>query len=348
MIISNELLAAYMEDNVTEEERAAVRKYLSEHPEVMRDLTLMADTDSDITIDDRPPISTDEFVKNLSDLLDEVEAEEETDTASGCDILPWMEMAANNTVDCLCAVKCEGLALRALGIDISDDELLKTAEKEGWLKTEGMALHNIGHLCGLHGMSISHRFGCSLNDIDAALLAGNIVVAAVDGNELTGDLKQEAIKDLMEGGTPNHTVVVLKIEDGKVYVDDPATSSQTDSYPIPQFVDAWDDSFNYMIVVSASDNYEPHPIDLSDVDISDDLLDLREAIAEQAHEVWALNRKKEGWTYGPVRDDKLKEHPDMVAYSKLPESEKLYDREMAMNTIKLVKKLGWDIVRKKR
>jgi hypothetical protein len=37
----------------------------------------------------------------------------------------------------------------------------------------------------------------------------------------------------------------------------------------------------------------------------------------------------------------------MVPYSKLPESEKTFDRDMAMNTIKLLKKLGWDLVKRK-
>lgn len=98
-----------------------------------------------------------------------------------------------------------------------------------------------------------------------------------------------------------------------------------------------------MIIISDGEEYEPHPIDLSDVEISDDLIELREAIAENAHEVWAYNRKQEGWTYGPERDDAKKLHPDMIAYNRLPESEKLYDREMAMNTIKLLRKLGWEL-----
>ena len=38
-------------------------------------------------------------------------------------------------------------------------------------------------------------------------------------------------------------------------------------------------------------------------------------------------------------------HPDMIPYNLLPESEKVYDRQMAINTIKLVKKLGWDLVK---
>lgn len=79
--------------------------------------------------------------------------------------------------------------------------------------------------------------------------------------------------------------------------------------------------------------------------LDDSLNELREAIAENAHEVWAFNRRNEGWSYGPQRSDTLKQTPDMVPYSMLPDSEKHYDREMAMQTIKLMRKLGYDIVR---
>lgn len=92
--------------------------------------------------------------------------------------------------------------------------------------------------------------------------------------------------------------------------------------------------------------YNPKPIDLSDVELTEDLNELREAIAENAHEIWAANRRTEGWTYGPQRDDKLKQTPDMVPYSQLPESEKEYDRDMAMKTVKLLKKLGYDLIKR--
>ena len=94
--------------------------------------------------------------------------------------------------------------------------------------------------------------------------------------------------------------------------------------------------------------YTPKPIDLSDVELTEDLNELREAIAENAHDVWAENRYTEGWRYGDQRNDELKLHPDMVPYSQLPEGEKKFDREMAMNTLKLLTKLGYDIVKRNK
>lgn len=92
--------------------------------------------------------------------------------------------------------------------------------------------------------------------------------------------------------------------------------------------------------------YTPHPINLDDVQLPPYLEDLKEAIAENVHEVWSAGRIREGWTYGPERDDKLKKHPDIIPYSELTDGEKQFDRETAMNTIKLVIKLGYEIIKR--
>ena len=92
-------------------------------------------------------------------------------------------------------------------------------------------------------------------------------------------------------------------------------------------------------------NYVPMPIDTSDVDLSEELNGLIEKMAKNVHEVWAKARMDEGWTYGEKRDDIHKKHPCLVPYDELPEEEKEYDRNTAMNTIKMVKKLGFRIER---
>ena len=91
-------------------------------------------------------------------------------------------------------------------------------------------------------------------------------------------------------------------------------------------------------------DYTPEPMDLSSVDLPESLIQLSERIAENVHEVWAKARMDEGWTYGG-RDDIHKKHPCLVPYDELPEEEKEYDRNTAMNTIKMVKKLGFRIER---
>ena len=89
--------------------------------------------------------------------------------------------------------------------------------------------------------------------------------------------------------------------------------------------------------------YIPQPISTKDVELSKDILELSERIAENVHEVWAASRMAEGWTYGKERNDQLKQHPCLIPYDELTETEKDYDRNTAMETLKLIQKLGYTI-----
>ena len=89
--------------------------------------------------------------------------------------------------------------------------------------------------------------------------------------------------------------------------------------------------------------YTPKPVDTAGVKLPEELLSLTEKIAENVHENWAAGRIKEGWTYGAVRDDKEKTTPCLVPYDELTDSEKEYDRNTAMETLKLIVALGYKI-----
>lgn len=94
--------------------------------------------------------------------------------------------------------------------------------------------------------------------------------------------------------------------------------------------------------------YEPRPIDTSRVRLSKAILDLTERLAENTHDIWAEQRLRDGWRYGPRRDDARKEHPGLVPYGDLDESEKEYDRRTALETLKAVLALGYRITRAPR
>lgn len=259
---------------------------------------------------------------------------------------PLTAMAAEDRQNKLCAIRCEGIALRHFGFDVGDGELIGESRAAGWLRAEGTALHHIGKLSGRRGLNVAHRYDCSPGDILRALEKNQVVIAAVDGGELVGDPEWELKEDALIGEIPDHAVVVTAIDNDTVTIIDPSTSQDTDTYPITQFLDAWADSSRNLILIGSGDDYEPHPIDLSDIEISDDLRDLCEVLAENAHEVWASDRMREGWTYGPVRDDRKRRHPDLLPYNRLEESKKLQRCEMAANTLRLLKKLGWDPVKR--
>lgn len=89
--------------------------------------------------------------------------------------------------------------------------------------------------------------------------------------------------------------------------------------------------------------YAPKPINTGDVVLTDDIMALCEQLAKNTHEVWAETRMKDGWTYGEERDDSQKKHPCLIPYEELPESEKEYDRNTALETLKLIVKFGYKI-----
>lgn len=89
--------------------------------------------------------------------------------------------------------------------------------------------------------------------------------------------------------------------------------------------------------------YRPTPLDTSRVSLLPEIMDLREKLAEHAHDVWAAQRISEGWTYGPQRNDAAKQHPCLVPYADLPESEKEYDRAAALQTLKAIVALGYQV-----
>ena len=91
--------------------------------------------------------------------------------------------------------------------------------------------------------------------------------------------------------------------------------------------------------------YTPKPIPSSHVELSREILDLTERLAENAHDIWAAQRLADGWVLGPTRDDRTKQHPCLVPYAELPDSEKQYDRNAALQTLKAIIALGYRIER---
>lgn len=63
------------------------------------------------------------------------------------------------------------------------------------------------------------------------------------------------------------------------------------------------------------------------------------------HDVWAMGRIAEGWTYGEVKDVEKKKTPQLIPYMELPEEEKQYDRNTALETLKMIIKMGYRIER---
>jgi hypothetical protein len=90
--------------------------------------------------------------------------------------------------------------------------------------------------------------------------------------------------------------------------------------------------------------YHPEPPPLDDSALPPELAALIEVLAERNHDLWAAERMAEGWRYGPRRSDELKQHPLLVPYAQLPESEKDYDRRPVIDVLKQLLQRGYRIV----
>lgn len=91
--------------------------------------------------------------------------------------------------------------------------------------------------------------------------------------------------------------------------------------------------------------YKPQPIETEGIVLPKELEMLAEDLAKNVHDVWSVGRIKEGWSYGKERNDAQKRHPCLVPYEELSESEKEYDRNTSIETLKLIIKLGFKISR---
>ena len=92
-----------------------------------------------------------------------------------------------------------------------------------------------------------------------------------------------------------------------------------------------------------TNNYTPQPIEISAIRLPEELNPLVEQMAKNVHEVWSAGRMADGWKYGAKRDDEKKTHPCLVPYEELPESEKEYDRNTAIGTLRFILAKGFSI-----
>lgn len=305
--ISDELLAAFLDGNVSEEEAGAVLSAIGSDGELAE-------------------------IVSLSDAIDsEMQKEERR-------IIPMGALAAANPEN-LCSFECEAFILMHHDYDIDHWSLLETAKANNWIREEGTPLHHVGRLLELKGFHVERKYDATLSDLESALGEGYEVIVIVDKNLLKGE------KTTISSSPQYHAIYMTWVENAADDIEYLNLETLRDvRVKREDFEKAWARSSYYMVKIAETvSGYNPQPINVEDIDLDADLEELTEAIAENAHDIWARARMDEGWTYGLERDDENKKHPDLVPYAMLPDSEKEYDRLMAMNTLRLVRRLGYDI-----
>ncbi|XP_017959316.1 ryanodine receptor isoform X9 [Drosophila navojoa] len=89
--------------------------------------------------------------------------------------------------------------------------------------------------------------------------------------------------------------------------------------------------------------FVPKPVDTTGVTLPSSVDQIKEKLAENIHEMWALNKIDAGWTWGEQRDDYHRIHPCLTQFEKLPAAEKRYDNQLAVQTLKTIISLGYYI-----
>lgn len=327
LYISDELLAAVLDGNASAAETMRVMDASRHNPQLKELLSISA----------------------KMELEEEMEGEgHQTLTLNpqrDVALYPVMALAARSESN-LCDIDCERYILRRMGLAASTTAMAKESKRNYWLRDKGTPVFNIGRLLELQGISVVRQFDATLEDLRSALINNGSVIVVVNGGLLLSGKRDEECPV-----SPDHAVVVTDYDPEMefVVVHDPQSKQMMDCIPAERFLMSWQDSKCYMASAYRDGRaaYDPHPIDVSDIELDNELLDLRELLAENTHEIWARHRIKEGWTYGSQRDDALKQTPNLVPYSQLPDNEKLYDRETAMQTLKLVLKFGYEIKKKR-
>lgn len=209
-LISDELLAAYLDGNTNEEETKQVLRALKHDKQLQEILNVALQTEDKASL---IPLQS--------------------------EVLPMLQMAALSGEN-ICAVLCELFILQRHHIPYNEEELVNTAKHEGWLKPQGTPLYCIGNLLELKGLKVERKYDTTISDLRLAIENDDDVVVGVDREKLYAD--ENDPEDLT-----NHAIVVTAINNDGVTIFDPYKKPEIINIPLPEFMDAWKESRFYMV-----------------------------------------------------------------------------------------------------
>lgn len=209
-LISDELLAAYLDGNTNEEETKQVLRALKHDKQLQEILNVALQTEDKASL---IPLQS--------------------------EVLPMLQMAALSGEN-ICAVLCELFILQRHHIPYNEEELVNTAKHEGWLKPQGTPLYCIGNLMELKGLKVERKYDTTISDLRFAIENDDDVVVGVDREKLYAD--ENDPEDLT-----NHAIVVTAINNDGVTIFDPYKKPEIINIPLPEFMDAWKESRFYMV-----------------------------------------------------------------------------------------------------
>lgn len=294
--VSEEMLGAYIEGNLSDVEADSVRQLMSYNEELLNVSPFdnlnsnIDDGDSELASIQLPLISlgdifyNDAISSNTEDLendnilnkLNNMKTSHNLEAANrifgeggnGSD--PIIDPMINQGPEGVCAIRSQQIILRDYGIDVSLEELTQFAIQNGWYKDGGgTPMGYVGAIIDACGIGVRQDINCTVYDLVNELAQGHRVIVGVDANELWADRdgnliaqSKEFIKDIFSEEA-NHALIVAGVEvnpndpeDVKVILTDPGTGDLRIEYTLEQFMDAWEDSDCFMTTTTTPAPYQ--------------------------------------------------------------------------------------------
>ncbi len=321
MKITNDIMERFLQGQTSVEETAEIMMAIAVNPEL-----------EELVVNHRRMAYTQEQMEDYGSFI------------------PIGSMAADDGQN-LCDFQCETYILKAFGKEIEESTLAKESRQNYWLRGEGTPLYNMGKLLERNDFLVHRRFNATLDELEEALKEHKVIVV-VNGDTLIGKEIDIFSEDFSFEDNPNHAVVVLSVnkETDKVTIYNPAVQEEATVYDLDKFENAWEESRHYMVTARIKQfpqEYKPQPVDVSKINLNDDLEELIDVIAEDLHDVWARDKMNAGYTYAPLdsngHEEKGHNHY-LVPYFMLQDKDKEPDQKNARQTLKLLKRLGYRLV----
>jgi hypothetical protein len=168
---------------------------------------------------------------------------------------PWHMQEQPNS----CAVASQEFILDEFtGVDHSEAELRDIAEQNGWFTPEnGTPMEHTGKLLAYYGIPTEQVQGASFDQLEDAVADGNGVIVGVDSGEIwnPGFDEDDQLSDYLgiPGQGADHAVQVIGLDytdqaNPQVILNDSGTpDGQGERVPLATFLDAWEDSGNFMV-----------------------------------------------------------------------------------------------------
>lgn len=155
-----------------------------------------------------------------------------------------------------CAIKAQQIILESHDVNISEDELIMESINKGLYVPGqgGTSMMDVGILLEDHGMKVNRFINASFDDIAFELAQGHHVIVGVDSGELWESGRWENFEDFMNSSGADHALIVSGIQinpltaEREIVLTDPGTGEIAQTYTVEQFMDAWDDSANFMVI----------------------------------------------------------------------------------------------------